>query len=121
MRIAHIFYLFRENAADLFPKEIKHYDSHPSSDSLSDMEPDGQVNSAAHLLAQRPVTSPNTNREQLPEQMEALCHDLDNFRLALNEYPEFKDEAFSKAIISLKCTVEVRTYCVSPIGQSFVY
>ena len=113
MRIAHIFYLFRENAADLFPKEIKHYDSYPSDD-----EPDDQVNSATYLLAQRPVTTPTTNREQLPEQMEAFSHDLDNFRLALSEYPEFKDEAFSKAIISLKCTVEV---LACPIGQTPVY
>ena len=97
----HVLSLFRENAADLAAVS-----SEPDYDDTSGVKEES-TDSKAYLLAQRPVAAPERDRAKFPDHMAHFARELDAFRTALNEYHEFRDDSFNKAVLALKRRVEV--------------
>ena len=105
-RLAHVLSLFQENAADLFPKDVQHRQPLSTQEQDKLQSPD-DPHSKGHLLAQRPVAEPETDRESFPRQLSLFAQDFVRFCAALEEYPEFRDLAFNRAVSALNEDLQV--------------
>jgi hypothetical protein len=109
-RLAHLLHLFRENAADLFPRKVAH--------------PSGAVTGLAHphtrkswkrkgraaLNVVQPTVAAGLNLEDFPIQLRELARDVVALLDCLNEFPEFTDEAVNASIASFETDLKVRAY-----------
>ncbi|TDL22745.1 WD40 repeat-like protein [Rickenella mellea] len=97
-RLARVLFLFRENAAGLFPRKV------------SRQPIEVPVNQDAHKMRHRkarrrvpphtarPVVMEKLDAEDFPYQLSELARDVTNFLKSLNEFPEFTDEALDHSI-----------------------
>lgn len=105
-RLAQILYLFRENAADLFPRKVARQ---PRESFVNPNQRHLQRNKRrkAHTLI-NPALNDSPEAEELPMQLDFFAQDITTFLDCLNEFPEFSDESLNSSILSLKGDLKVR-------------
>lgn len=110
VRIAQILFLFRENAADLFPRKIARKERE------TPINPNHKLLQRGRRLTKRYKPPPNVARpiikedldvEDFPHQLESLGVDVTTFLDCLNEFPEFTDEAVNASILSFEADLKV--------------
>ncbi|KAF6743642.1 hypothetical protein DFP72DRAFT_1020164 [Ephemerocybe angulata] len=124
-RLAQLRILYRENAADLFPRKV----SHVSRDLNTIPQPPGarrkktkrRWGKAAHLLVPRPTVSDNLDPEDFPDHLEALAKDVKTFLNCLNEFPEFTDEGVNQSILSFEGDLMYWSSCLREYTGQFRY
>ena len=106
-RVAQITWLFRENAADLFPREVSHQSLEPavSPDVLPKRK---RARSKAPPHVRRPLVLEKLDREEFPGQLGLFARDVITFLHCLNEFPEFADESLNASILALEGDLKVR-------------
>lgn len=106
-RLAQILYLFRENAADLFPRKV----SRQSRESITSTSPSHfRVKGKRHRApphVHNPIVMEKLEPEDFPEQLQMFAQDVTTFLDCLNEFPEFTDEAVNSAILALEGDLKV--------------
>lgn len=107
-RLAQITWLFRENAADLFPRKVSH-----QSTTESVVKPDvlprrKRVRSKAPPHVRRPLVLEKLDPEVFPHQFGLFAKDVITFLHCLNEFPEFTDEALNASIVAFEGDLKVR-------------
>ncbi|KAJ4478616.1 hypothetical protein C8J55DRAFT_542716 [Lentinula edodes] len=130
-RIAHILYLYRLNAADLYPRKIK-----PPVSTSSGVDNDDKVQgnlqkskrsyrlSGKHRAlphVARPTVDANIDLEEFPNQFEALAIEVTTFVNCLNEFPEFTDEAVNASISSFEGDLKYWANCLHNYRGQFRY
>ncbi|KAH6908348.1 quinon protein alcohol dehydrogenase-like superfamily [Coprinopsis sp. MPI-PUGE-AT-0042] len=127
-RLAQLLYLYRENAADLFPRKL----SHVSRDAINSI-PTSVIpgrrkkrtrmmrGKAPHLHVPRPTISENLEAEDFPDQLEQLAKDVRTFLNCLNEFPEFTDEAVNASILSFEGDLRYWASCLREYAGQFKY
>ncbi|KZT69194.1 WD40 repeat-like protein [Daedalea quercina L-15889] len=118
-RLAQLLWLFRENAADLFPRKVKRQPR------------ESLVDTALHAALKRKrrkapshVVNPTVDdldAEDFPDQLQSLAHDVMTFLDCLNEFPEFNDEAVNASIQSLECDLKYWASCLKTYEGQFKY
>ncbi|KAJ7461797.1 WD40 repeat-like protein [Mycena galericulata] len=123
-RIAQILFLYRENAADLFPRKI----SHATRENLETAKIKGRrkvkpvkANYTAPPHFTRPSIDENLDLEKFPEQFEALANNIVTFGRCLNEFPEFTDEAINASITSFEGDLRYWASCLQVYHGQFRY
>ena len=106
-RVAQIAWLFRENAADLFPREVSHQCLEPA------VNPDvlpkrNRARSKAPPYVRRPLVLEKLDREEFPGQLGLFARDVITFLHCLNEFPEFADETLNASILAFEGDLKVR-------------
>lgn len=116
-RLAYVLFLFRENAADLFPRKIQRQ----SVEAFLDQRTRTQESSAGKRRrlkrkalphSVRPVILEKPDVEDFPEQLETFAKDVTTFLDRLNEFPEFADEAVNSAIIAFETDLKYWASCL---------
>ncbi|KZT24894.1 WD40 repeat-like protein [Neolentinus lepideus HHB14362 ss-1] len=119
-RLVQILFLFRENAADLFPRKV----TRQSRDAL--VNPNSRYSrkrakrKAPHHIV-RPAVFDNLDPEDLPGQLEMFAKDVMTFLKCLNEFPEFQDEAVNASIQSLHGDLKYWASCLKAYDGQFRY
>ncbi|KDQ32012.1 hypothetical protein PLEOSDRAFT_1035373 [Pleurotus ostreatus PC15] len=115
VRIAQILFLFRENAADLFPRKIARKERE------TPINPNHKLLQRGRRLTKRYKPPPNVARpiikedldvEDFPHQLESLGVDVTTFLDCLNEFPEFTDEAVNASILSFEADLKYWASCL---------
>ena len=106
-RLAQIAWLFRENAADLFPRKVSHQSLEPT------IKPDvlprrKRARSKAPPHVRRPLVLEKLDPENFPSQLGLFARDVITFLHCLNEFPEFTDEALNASILAFEGDLKVR-------------
>ena len=104
--MAQLLYLFRENAADLFPRKV----SRQSRDSLTNpqlAQYRKKVRDRAPPHVHNPIVMEQLDPEDFPEQLQMFAQDVTTFLDCLNEFPEFTDEAVNAAVLSMEGDLKV--------------
>ena len=106
-RVAQIAWLFRENAADLFPRRVSHQSLEPA------VRPDvlpkrKRARSKAPPHVRRPLVLEKLDLEEFPGQLGLFARDVITFLHCLNEFPEFADEALNASILAFEGDLKVR-------------
>ncbi|KAF8893635.1 hypothetical protein BD779DRAFT_1396588, partial [Infundibulicybe gibba] len=108
-RLPKILFLFRENAADLFPLKITRLARgttvvNSQVNGHWNLKPTTNPRRSAKYQAPQYVATPaihgDLDPESFPSQLEALAADVTTFLHCLNEFPEFMDEAANASIDS---------------------
>ncbi|EKM77352.1 hypothetical protein AGABI1DRAFT_108190 [Agaricus bisporus var. burnettii JB137-S8] len=116
VRLAHVLFLYRENAADLFPRKV----TRVSRNSLNDAcQPRRIVKSLARIA--RPIVNEDSDIdvEDFPDQMERFAGDIKEFLDCLNEFPEFTDEAINVSILSFSSDLQYWASCLREYKGQF--
>ncbi|KAK7044558.1 catabolite degradation [Favolaschia claudopus] len=123
-RIAQLLFLYRENAADLFPRKVAHASREPITE--RQMKVKGRRRKAKqgysappHLS--RPAVDEDLDLETFPEQFEALANNIVTFGRCLNEFPEFTDEAINASIVSFEGDLRYWASCLKVYSGQFRY
>ncbi|THV01875.1 WD40 repeat-like protein [Dendrothele bispora CBS 962.96] len=124
-RLAQISYLYRENAANLFPRKVSHAVL-PSvvgenSKSARRMAPYMSVRHRAMPHIARPAINDNLDLEDFPVQFEMLAEEVTTFVNCLNEFPEFTDEAVNASISSFQADLRYWGNCLREYEGQFRY
>lgn len=105
-RLAQILYLFRENAADLFPRKVSRQSRESiTSTSTSHFRKGKRHRAPPHV--HNPIVMEKLEPEDFPEQLQMFAQDVTTFLDCLNEFPEFTDEAVNSAILALEGDLKV--------------
>lgn len=123
-RLAQIIYLYRQNAADLFPRKITHLPRYNAVDSRAQTKRRSrwmiaQTKAPPHVA--RPTVTENLDLEFFPQQLEALSADVTTFLKCLNEFPEFTDEAVNASITSFEEDLKYWAACLNEYAGHFRY
>ena len=105
-----VLFLFRENAADLFPRKVsrqKIEQPPTSADGPDTFRRKRKRNAKRAPQVARPIILEEHDPEEFPSQLEMLAKDVQTFLKSLNEFPEFTDEAVNSAILSLEGDLKV--------------
>jgi WD repeat-containing protein 26 len=107
-RLAQILFLFRENAADIFPRKVNRQPRESSlvNPNVRKQHRRKQKSAKTHYL--KPTVDDSLDPENFPEQIEQLAIDVTTFLNCLNEFPEFTDEAVNASILSFEGDLKVR-------------
>lgn len=107
-RLAQVLFLYRENAAALFPRKV----SRAPRESIIDPQSIGRrrgrrwrTKTPSHIV--RPLVNEDIDVEDFPSQMEYFAKDIGTFLHCLNEFPEFTDEAVNASILSFERDLQV--------------
>lgn len=104
-------FLFRENAADLYPRKVARQPRETLLKSNPKMRPKQKRKTPPNLGRPTPPDE-KLEPEDFPSQMYSLAADVMTFLNCLNEFPEFTDEAVNASIQSFDGDLKVS---VSPI------
>ncbi|PBK89839.1 WD40 repeat-like protein [Armillaria gallica] len=121
-RLAHLLHLYRENAADLFPRKI----THATHINIVEAETPRRLHRRAKPSRppqhfSRPVIDENLDLEDFPDQFEALAKDVTTFMNCLNEFPEFTDEAVNASISAFEGDLKYWASCLRVYQGQFRY
>ncbi|VDB91362.1 unnamed protein product [Peniophora sp. CBMAI 1063] len=118
-RLTIIGYLFRENAADLFPRKI----AHENRDALHKpaLPTRGRAKSKPPPHVRRPVVVDPPEQEEFPLQIKLLAQDVITFLHCLNEFPEFTDEAVNASIVAFEGDLKYWASCLKAYEGQFRY
>ncbi|KAF9444114.1 hypothetical protein P691DRAFT_787144 [Macrolepiota fuliginosa MF-IS2] len=119
-RLAQILFLYRENAAVLFPREI----SRAPKESIIDPQNTGSHRSRKrHSRAPSHIVRPSVNEdidiEEIPDQIDCFAKDIGTFLDCLNEFPEFTDEAMNASILSFERDLQYWASCLKEYSGQF--
>ncbi|KAH7907727.1 hypothetical protein BJ138DRAFT_1210625 [Hygrophoropsis aurantiaca] len=123
-RLTKILFLFRENAATLFPRKVQRQEREAL------VNPDLVDNRRGNqAITARPVIEDNLDPETFPEQFEKFAQDVVTFLNSLKEFPQFTDEAFHTAMRSFEgdlkywaaCLQEYKTQFRHPAVQRYIH
>ncbi|KAF9269633.1 WD40 repeat-like protein [Marasmius fiardii PR-910] len=124
-RLANILFLYRENAADLFPRRIS---PTPATESPATQASMRKLRKQHRMVltgrlphAARPTVNENIDLEDFPLQFEALARDVTTFLRCLNEFPEFTDEAVNASISSFEGDLKYWANCLKIYQGQFRY
>lgn len=107
-RLANILFLFRENAANLFPRKVKKFSLDSPNLPRSQI---GRSNARATALL-HPINHTVMQAldiTELPNELQSFATDVAVFLHCLNEFPEFTDENMNAAIFSCEQDLTVST------------
>ena len=102
-------FLFRENAADLFPRKVTRQSRDTplvNPNTIKQHRRKHKKNASTFL---KPIVDDSLDPENFPEQIEQLAVDVTTFLNCLNEFPEFTDEAVDSSIRSFEGDLKVST------------
>ncbi|KAI0355885.1 WD40 repeat-like protein [Trametes cingulata] len=119
-RLAQILYLFRENAADLFPRKV----SRQSRESITTTKFSHFRKGKRHRApphVHNPIVMEKLEPEDFPEQLQMFAQDVTTFLDCLNEFPEFTDEAVNAAILALEGDLKYWASCLKAYEGQFKY
>ncbi|EPT02101.1 hypothetical protein FOMPIDRAFT_1029426 [Fomitopsis schrenkii] len=118
-RLAQLLWLFRENAADLFPRKVKRQPR----ESLVDTALQAALKRRRRKAPSHAVnpTVEDLDPEDFPDQLQSLARDVTTFLDCLNEFPEFNDEAVNASIQSLECDLKYWASCLKAYEGQFKY
>jgi hypothetical protein len=102
-RLAQILFLFRENAADLFPRKVPRQ---PRADALVNPTRRRKTRKPPPNV-RRPIVDESLDPESFPEQLSSFAADVTTFLRCLNEFPEFTDEAVNASILTFEADLKV--------------
>ena len=118
-RVAQVLYLFRENAADLFPRKVQHQDT---SVQESNLPPRTKRNrSKPPPNVRTPIVTGDLDPEDFPEQIARFAEDITTFLECLNEFPEFTDEAVNASILAFQGDLKVGLGSLRVIPRSILF
>ncbi|KAJ3557991.1 hypothetical protein NP233_g11600 [Leucocoprinus birnbaumii] len=118
-RVAQINFLYRENAAALFPRKI----SRAPRESVIDCSVTGRrtrrgrTKTPSHIV--RPTVNEDIDVEEFPNQMDYFAKDIGTFLNCLNEFPEFTDEAVNASILSFERDLQYWASCLREYSGQF--
>ncbi|KAJ7598791.1 quinon protein alcohol dehydrogenase-like superfamily [Mycena floridula] len=120
--LAHILNLYRENAADLFPRKVTRNTPQPMPDT-------GKKRRRLALAKPRAKISTNVTRlvdekvdpEEFPSQFKKLAKYITAFANCLNEFPEFTDDAVNASILSFEGDLLYWASCLEEYQGQFRY
>ncbi|KAI0296480.1 hypothetical protein BC826DRAFT_1005402 [Russula brevipes] len=116
-RLAQIVWLFRENAADLFPRKVSHQSLEPA------VKPDvpgrKRARSKAPPHVRRPLVLEKLDPEDFPDQLELFARNVITFLHCLNEFPEFTDEALNASILAFEGDLKYWASCLKVYEGQF--
>ncbi|OJT12118.1 hypothetical protein TRAPUB_11343 [Trametes pubescens] len=119
-RLAQILYLFRENAADLFPRKVSRQSRESiTSTSTSHFRKGKRHRAPPHV--HNPIVMEKLEPEDFPEQLQMFAQDVTTFLDCLNEFPEFTDEAVNSAILALEGDLKYWASCLKAYEGQFKY
>ena len=106
-RLTQVLFLFRENAADLFPNTVARYprESLVNSNYHNHLKKKKRAKAPPHL--RNPTVLDSLEPEDMPRQLEMLAMNFQTFLDCLNEFPEFTDEAVNTSILSVQDDLKV--------------
>lgn len=120
-RLAQILFLFRDNAADLFPRKI----SRQQREFLVNpnlMDRKRKARRRKSMPGRVPANIEDSlDLESLPEQFESFATALLTFLKCLNEFPEFTDEAVNTSIKSFEGDLKYWACCLQDYRGQFKY
>ncbi|CCL98725.1 uncharacterized protein FIBRA_00730 [Fibroporia radiculosa] len=120
-RLAQLLWLFRENAADLFPRKVRRQPREMLVD--PGMHQGGRKNrryrAPSHVVS--PTVVAKLDPEVFPEQLQALAREVITFLDCLNEFPEFNDEAVNASVLSLESDLKYWASCLKAYEGQFRY
>lgn len=130
-RLTKVSFLFRENAASLFPRKVsRHTRESLLNPNLMDRK---RRRSTWRIHRPPPVTKlileEDLQPETLPSQFESFANDVVTFLNCLSEFPEFNDEAVDQSMKAFEgdlkywasCLNEYKTQFRSPAVQRYVH
>ena len=100
--MAQILYLFHENAANLFPRKVRHQD--PSAHVPSRTE---RRRPKPLWNARTPIITEDLDPEDFPKQMSQFAGDIAVFLECLGEFPEFTDEVVNVSMLAFQEDLKV--------------
>ncbi|KAI9509319.1 WD40 repeat-like protein [Russula earlei] len=120
-RLAQIAWLFRENAADLFPRNVSHQSLDPTvkPDVLLPKRRRARSKTPPHV--RRPLVLEKLDPENFPDQFGLFASDVITFLHCLNEFPEFTDEALNASIIAFEGDLKYWASCLKAYEGQFRY
>lgn len=124
-RLATVLHIFRENAADHFPKFVKGKASESldlaGGGSLDNLHVDKRRQRMLKrgAILRRPTMLPNAEAEDLPHELEMLANDVKSFLNFLEEFPEFVDEAVNASITAFQYDLKYRASCLKEYPGQF--
>ncbi|KAG1748304.1 quinon protein alcohol dehydrogenase-like superfamily [Suillus paluster] len=120
-RLAQILFLFRDNAADLFPRKV----SRQQREFLVNpnlMDRKRKARRRKSMPGRVPANVEDSlDLESLPEQFENFATALMTFLKCLNEFPEFTDEAVNTSIKSFEGDLKYWACCLQDYRGQFKY
>ncbi|KAF7318793.1 Catabolite degradation [Mycena chlorophos] len=124
-QIAQILFLYRENAADLFPRKITHLaraeaDATKTKGRRRSKPKLGRTQTAPPHIS-RPIIDDTLELEKFPEQFHSLASNLRTFGRCLNEFPEFTDEAINASLASFEGDLRYWASCLEVYHGQFRY
>ncbi|KAG2144664.1 WD40-repeat-containing domain protein [Suillus bovinus] len=111
-RLAKLLFLFRENAATLFPQKISRQ---PREAPIVH-----QWTEQRHIDNQ-PLPKAHPDSESFPDQFAGFAEDVVSFLNCLNEFPEFTDEAVNTSIRAFECDLKYWASCLEEYKGQFRY
>ncbi|GJE97468.1 WD40 repeat domain-containing protein [Phanerochaete sordida] len=115
-RLAQILFLFRENAADLFPRKVHRQ---PREGVMNPSVRPRRKAKSVHIA--RPAILDDLDAEDFPDQLQGLAEDVIIFLDCLNEFPEFTDEGVNTSITSLEGDLKYWASCLKAYEGQFKY
>ncbi|KAF8591362.1 WD40 repeat-like protein [Ramaria rubella] len=122
-RLAQILFLFRENAADLFPRKVQR-EHHHELNKLHSVKSRIRQSQSRRKGSKTPTVARPTVQNDLkpgdfPEELELLAHDVTTFLECLNEFPEFTDEAVNASIMAFEGDLKYWASCLRDFKDQF--
>lgn len=106
-RVAQIAWLFRENAADLFPRKVSHQALEPAvTPDVLPKRKRARYKAPPHV--RRPLVLEKLDPEDFPGQLGLFSRDVITFLHCLNEFPEFTDDSLNASILAFEGDLKVR-------------
>lgn len=120
-RLTKILFLFRENAASLFPRKITR---HPKESLLNPNLMDRKRRHSAWRIHRPPpvtklILEDNLQPETLPSQFLSFARDVVTFLNCLNEFPEFTDEAVDQSMKAFEGDLKYWASCLDEYKSQF--
>ncbi|KAH9048439.1 WD40 repeat-like protein [Lactarius hengduanensis] len=120
-RLAQIAWLFRENAADLFPRKVSHQSTTESAVNPDVIPRRKRARSKAPPHVRRPLVLEKLDPEDFPHQLGLFARDVITFLHCLNEFPEFTDEALNASIVAFEGDLKYWASCLKVYEGQFRY
>ncbi|KAI0262535.1 WD40 repeat-like protein [Gloeopeniophorella convolvens] len=119
-RLAQIAWLFRENAADLFPRKVSHQSTEPFvTPNMTHGRKRARSKAPPHV--RRPLVLEKLDPEDFPSQLSLFAGDVVTFLHCLNEFPEFTDEAVNASIVAFEGDLKYWSSCLKAYEGQFRY
>lgn len=116
-RLVRLLFIFRDNAANLFPRRI----ARQSRETLVNpnfVDRRGKVHQEV-LEFQAFIAEDGLATEAIPQEFEGFAQDLRMLLHSLNDFPEFRDDAVNSSIDAFAAELEYRASCLTEYKGHF--